>query len=77
MALVTTLRENASKSNSVHAPVDCTFSIVVDRQGKSYLQLDTYGRPDRRFPEKVSQSIQFDEASGRQLKELLERVFPG
>ena len=32
---------------------------MFERDGKSYLQLDTYGSADRKIPGKVSQSIQF------------------
>jgi hypothetical protein len=42
-----------------------------------YLQLDTYGSQQRVIPGKVSQTIQLDVQSARELKRLLERTFPG
>jgi hypothetical protein len=42
-----------------------------------YLQLNTYGSADRQDVNTVSQTLQFDEASARQLKAMLESEFPG
>ena len=44
----------------VHGEVECGFS-TFERDGNRYLQLDTYGWPERAIPGKVSQTIQLDE----------------
>ncbi len=46
--------------NSVHAPTKATYTSF-EINGHKYFQIDTYGSESREMPEKVSQSIQFDE----------------
>lgn len=70
MALVTILDHVPLKSHPVHTHVDCTYDVVV-RDGKKYLQLDTYGSASRQKPGKKSQSIQFGPEAIQQLKEIL------
>ena len=60
--------------NSLHAKVFTTYTSF-EQDGKKYFQLDTYGRADREMPEKISQSIQFDEESARLLINLLVKEF--
>ena len=50
--------------------------MFVGPGGKKILQLDTFGTSERDFPDKVSQSIQFDEASAAMLRQLIEQTFP-
>lgn len=76
MALVMSFSECRKKSQNPHDPVECTYSFFVGPDGQKFFQLDTYGRNDRKMPGKVSQTIQFDETSGRALKKLLNEVFP-
>ena len=75
MALLRGFEELKKDRNSVHGEVDCTFS-VFEKSGNRYLQLDTYGSKDRQIPDKVSQSIQLDEASAAEFRRLLDRTFP-
>jgi hypothetical protein len=66
----------AGNRGRVHGEVECGFSSFESR-GRMYLQLDTYGSQRRVIPGKVSQTIQLDVQSARELKRLLERTFPG
>jgi hypothetical protein len=50
---------------------------VFEHDGRIYLQLDTYGSNERAIPGKVSPSIQVDENGAFELKQFLERTFPG
>ena len=59
----------------MRGPVTCGHR-AVDVSGIRVLQLETYGSENRVSGEKVSQSIQLDEAATRQLKEIIERAFP-
>lgn len=43
--------------------------------GKTWLQLDTYGSTERKFPGKTSQTIQLDESAARALYGVLRGVF--
>jgi len=56
--------------NTVHEEAHATYT-VFEMDGEKYFQLDTYGRTDREFPEKISQSIQLNRDSARQLVRLL------
>jgi hypothetical protein len=55
-----------------HVEVECTYWLKAG----SYLTLETYGRSERRHPETVSQTMQFDLQGATRLKELIEEAFP-
>jgi len=48
--------------NMVHEKVDASYT-VFEKDGKKYVQIDTYGRVKRDIPGKISQSFQFDKNS--------------
>jgi hypothetical protein len=75
MALIREITELQRARQHVQGVVDCTYSVFTSG-GARYLQLDTYGSPDRATPGKVSQTLQFDAAGAEQLLKLLQRVFP-
>jgi hypothetical protein len=75
MALISSIEVVPKERQQVHRPTRCHASIV-ESDGKKYVQLDTYGSSDREFTDKVSQSIQFDEAAAAQLLELIRTTFP-
>lgn len=75
MALVSSLERIRKDRQTVHKPTRC-LSSVFEEAGKRYLQLDTYGSDDREHPEKVSQSLQFDEQAASQLLKLIRDTFP-
>jgi hypothetical protein len=66
----------AGNRGRVHGEVECGYT-AFEREGRRYLQLDTYGSNDRAIPGKVSQSIQLDEDGARELKRLIQQSFPG
>lgn len=73
MALVKKFERITKERNSVHAEVDCTYSVFTASDGKQYLQLDTLGSKQRKIVGQSSQSIQFDPASAFELKRILEK----
>jgi len=75
MALVIKFEEKPSSSASYRSETECGYRIV-DFRGKTILHLETYGSSTRAIPGKISQSLQFDVASARELHTLLERAFP-
>jgi hypothetical protein len=77
MALVTLLEPSHKDRQSVHRPTRCLYTVVQGSDGQKYFQLDTLGAEDRAFPDKVSQSIQFDRRTAAQLLLLLRQTFPG
>ncbi len=66
--------ENLSREdkerNSIHTEVRATYT-VFEENGKKYFQLDTYGKATRQQPEKISQSLQFDQETAKYLIKLL------
>jgi hypothetical protein len=73
MALVRDFIEKSKERQSVHEDVECAYSIV-QRDGKRYLQLETFGSKTRKIPGKTSQSIQFDETALRKLRRIIDEV---
>ena len=60
--------------NTLHEKVQTTYT-VFEKDGKKYVQIDTYGKFDRDNPEKISQSIQLDEEAARYIIRLLVKEF--
>ena len=69
-----TLIRLEKERNTVHSKVQTTYS-VFNMDDEKYVQLDTYGRPGRDMPEKISQSIQFDKDSAVFIVNLLIKEF--
>jgi hypothetical protein len=65
MALIKNLNK-VYKNSRVHQEVKADYTIV-SKEGKKYIQIDTYGSNEREIKGKVSQSIQFDSDSAKQL----------
>jgi hypothetical protein len=74
MALIRNYVRTRRKRYRVHREVDCEFAIFV-RNDETYLQLDTGGSSERKFPGKTSQTIQLDHDSALKLITLLEQTF--
>jgi hypothetical protein len=75
MALITDFSRVEKKTQKIHEPVECGYSVFRDRQGEIVLQLDTYGTSERKLTNKVSQSIQLDEAAARELLKIITSTF--
>ena len=60
--------------NTLHEKVHTTYT-VFEKDGRKYVQFDTYGKDDRDNPEKISQSLQFDEETARYVIRLLIKEF--
>ena len=74
MAIVETLQHRPLDRDVPHKKVDCTYSIVIDAEGRKWLQLDTYGSIDREMPGKKSQSIRLSPEAIAQLKGILATI---
>lgn len=76
MALIKNYQSVSSDAQRVHRPVTCGYrAFTVD--GRRILQLDTYGSTERKILDKVSQTIQLDADSARELLMIIEESFPG
>ena len=75
MAIVTNLELDDRQLKGRH-PTEVTCRYLVDEiDGRKLLQLNTYGSEQREVPNKLSQTLQFDELAAKQLFNLLKREF--
>jgi hypothetical protein len=75
MALVRKLDLKQLETDTPHTEADCTYSIVITRDGGKQLQLDTYGSSTRKLKGKKSQSIRLSAEAIGQLKSILAKQF--
>ena len=73
MAVVNKITHQALERDSKHSEVECTYDIVTDKDGRRYLQLDTYGSKERQIKGKKSQSIRLSQAAIEELKSILKQ----
>ena len=60
--------------NSIHDGIDATYS-TSERDGRKFIQVDSYGRDEREIPGKKSQTFQLDERAARALFDILKETF--
>jgi hypothetical protein len=75
MALVVEIEHVERNIRGPHKPVACSWDQFRGPDGRTYLQIVTYGSEDRQMCGEVSQTIQFDESAARHLLDLIGRVF--
>lgn len=75
MALLRDFVKIHKNQNRVHDTVECGWT-VFEKDGQTYLQLDTYGSSMRQIPGKISQSIQLDAQAAGELVGLIHSAFP-
>ena len=74
MALVRKFEKLDSERNQLQEEVEARYA-VFERDGKGFVQINTYGRPDRENPGKVSQVIQLDRQGAEALVSILRKAF--
>ncbi|MDB5473056.1 MAG: methionyl-tRNA formyltransferase [Devosia sp.] len=74
MALVRKFGRLDSERNQLQVEVEAKYA-VFQKDGQGFVQINTYGRPDREFPGKVSQTIQLDRAGAEALVAILRKAF--
>lgn len=75
MALIKKMTSVSKRQTKIHKPTRCEYTIFIGDDGNRYIQFDTFGSAERELPEKISQSIQFNEESAIKLLDLLKRHF--
>jgi hypothetical protein len=73
MARVNVFHPKETERHSVHSEVEATFS-TFSKGDSTYLQIDTYGSPDREFKGKISQSLQFGPEGIAALRDILSQL---
>jgi hypothetical protein len=75
MAFVKRVVPDEREIRSLHpTEVECSY-MVAERDGKLFLQLNSYGSDHRQIPDKLSQTLQFDEESAKELWDVLGSTF--
>lgn len=65
-----TFEKQNKERNNLHDKVVAKYT-TFELAGEKYFQIDTYGKADREIPGKISQSLQFDKESAKEIVELL------
>jgi hypothetical protein len=71
VAIVRKLERVSTLAEGKHLEVDCTYAVVVDDNGRRWLQVDTYGSKQRKLLGKKSQTIRFSPEAIAQLRKIL------
>lgn len=74
MALIRELKKLDGERYQLHEEVEAKYA-VFQRDGRGFVQINTYGRAQREFPDKVSQSIQLDCEGAEALVAILKKTF--
>ena len=69
-----TIEKIEKERTKIQEKVKATYSVFVEDDQK-FFQLDTYGRQERKRPEKISQTIQLSEKDAKFLIDLLKQTF--
>ena len=75
MAIVRHLERHQPEVEASHSETDCTYAIIRDPDGRTYLQVDTYGSRERKIAGKKSQSIRFAPEAIKELRAILAAHF--
>lgn len=73
MALIRYLNK-VSRNSRLQAEAESTYNILI-HNGQKFLQINTYGSKDRVHTDVVSQTIQINEQSAKQLLEIIKSEF--
>jgi hypothetical protein len=76
MAVVTSLVGLKQQTFRIHPTRVKGHFAVFESGGSRFVQLNTYGSENRQDKDTVSQTMQFDENSARELRRLLAEAFP-
>jgi hypothetical protein len=74
MALIRDFDRKHMERNSIHDEISATYTIF-ERDGRRFIQIDSYGRDQREIPGKKSQTIQLDRHGAQQLYKILKYEF--
>lgn len=73
MAIVRKLEYQPLETVQDHSETVATYSLVK-HEGETYLQIDTYGSPERSIPGKKSQSIRLSKSALEQLRRIIDSM---
>jgi hypothetical protein len=76
MALITRLTRLTKARQSIHDEVEGAVSVLNAGDEWKYIQIDTFGSPERAKAGEVNQSIQLNRASAAELLTLILEIYP-
>ena len=74
MALVRKFERLVTERTQLQDEVEAKYA-VFERDGRGFVQINTYGRADRKLPGKLSQTIQLDREGAEALVAILKKAF--
>ena len=74
MALIRSFIRKHMERNSLHDEIEATYT-TFERDGRVFIQIDSYGRDTRQMPGKKSQTIQLDRDGATALFRILKTEF--
>jgi hypothetical protein len=74
MALIRSFKRKYMERNSLHDEIEATYT-TFERDGRVFIQIDSYGRETREMPGKKSQTFQLDREGATALFAILKREF--
>ena len=74
MVLVRKFSKLELERSQLHGEVEAKYA-VFERDGKGFVQINTYGSVDRQIPGQMSQTIQLDKEGAEALVGILKRTF--
>jgi hypothetical protein len=74
MALIKSFKHRPMDRNSIHDAIDAKYT-AFERDGRVFMQIDSYGRRGRKRPHQKSQSIQLDRTSAIALSKIIRKAF--
>jgi hypothetical protein len=74
MALTKSFKRKHMERNALHDEMEATYT-TFERDGRVFIQIDSYGRDTRKLPGKKSQTIQLDRVGATALYKILKNSF--
>ena len=74
MALIRRFEEKSMERNSIHEEIKASYT-TFEKDGRIFIQIDSYGRTDREIPGKKSQTIQLNREGASGLYKILKSAF--
>ncbi|WP_431090320.1 hypothetical protein [Paenibacillus sp. 8b26] len=73
MALIRNLSK-ITRNSRLQTEAESTYNVLI-QDGKKYIQINTYGSKERVHTNVVSQSIQLDEQTAKQLLDIIKTEY--
>ena len=76
MGKITVLEKVKVNIPRKHEEIEAEWWVSIDKDGKSFIQIDTFGSKQRKIKGAKSQTMRFNKEIAIQLKKILQENFP-